>query len=115
MHGQAHALHFLQVRQKTLAAVHRDVHEHLIQRTAAQPIHKVVIISDNRHTGDIIPDSFFVNFQQRQAHNALGPVLLQIVDYCLGIEIGRYDCHIAFYTPTVFCTSQHPLKNRMTN
>ena len=110
MHGQAHALHLLQIGDEALAAVHRHIDIDLVQRLAPDPVHKIGKARLHRNAIDLGADDLMRGLQQRHADNAAGPVLADLIDEAVGAVGGRHDADQTLHAPAALEMEQQPLE-----
>ena len=113
MHGQAHALHLLQIGDEAFAAVHRHIDIDLVQRLAPNPVHKIGEIRLHRNAVDLGADNLMRGLQQRHADNAAGPVLADLTDEAVGAVSGRHDADQTLHAPAALEMEQQPLERTM--
>ena len=84
VHGQAHALHLVEIGDEALAAVHRHIDIDLVERLAPDPVHEVVERRLDLDAADFGGDRGGRGLQQRDAHDPAGPVLSDLGNQPLG-------------------------------
>ena len=113
MHRKPHALHLLKERNKGTSAVHRDIHIDLIQCRAAQPVHKTGVVGSDGNPRNFMPDLVVGRLGNRQSHNAVGPILIQIMNHILRMVGGRNNAHQTLQSPHFVGVLQQFLERSM--
>ena len=101
MHGQAHAFHLFQIRDKGFAAVHRNIDIHFIQSGAAQPVHKGIIIGFYLNILHLGTDCIPRGFQQGHTAHTAGPVVADLTDHLACMVTGGNNANQRFVLETV--------------
>lgn len=109
MHGQAHALHLVEIGDEALAAVHRHIDIDLVERLAPDPVHEVVERRLDLDAADFGGDRGGRGLQQRDAHDSAGPVLSDLGDQPLGPVRRCDDADERLHAPAALEPDEQPL------